>query len=333
MDPVILLLAGLWVGLTKGGVGGPITGAVLLPILVQTMTFQQAVGITLPMLMFGDIFAMRVYWRKWDMDVIRLVLPAAAIGVLLGVALLTSLPEVVLWRMLGILTLLLLVYKILSDRLTAIQYQPAKWHGRLAGWGSGVFSALANNGGPPITTYLLLNRVKPALFIATLTLFFTSVNLMKLPLFLATNVIDLELLISVALVFPVIPFGVYAGRWIVERIDQTIFEWLMIILLIVASIILLVRSPDDRADDTADDADQAVVLPFSPSSLAESSTVSPADSSSSSQLTIQIHSPATNTVASISATHWPGSSPTSRASIASKITIPAESTTHAAMRG
>lgn len=332
MNPVILLLAGLWVGLTKGGVGGPITGAVLLPLLVQAMSFQEAVGVMLPLLMFGDLFAMRAYWRRWDMHHIRLLLPSAVAGVLAGVVLLTTLPEVILWRLLGVITLGIIGYKILSDRLRALSYTPRDWHGWLAGVSSGFVSALANNGGPPVTAYLLLNRPQPLVFIGTITLFFTAVNLMKLPLYLATSVIDLDLLLSVALIFPVIPFGVWAGRWIVERIDQRVFEWLMIVLLVIASVILLTQSPDDRTgtDDQASEV-SAFVVPVE--DAVSASDAESLFSSSSSQLTIQMHNPATSTVATISAAHWPGSSPTSRASITSSATIPADRTIHAAMRG
>lgn len=333
MNPVILLLAGLWIGLTKGGVGGPITGALLLPLLVQTMTFQEAVGVMLPLLIFGDLFAMRAYWRQWDASYLWRLLPVSVLGVLVGVLLLTTLPEIVLWRLLGVITLGVVVYKLLSDRVAALEYVPRRWHGWLAGSTSGFTSALANNGGPPVIAYLLLNRLPPTVFIATLTFYFTVTNLLKLPLFLATGVIELDLLLSVALVLPVIPFGVYAGRWIITHIDQRAFEWLMIVVLLIVAVYLLVRSPNVDPD-TEDAGPAAVQVRESPSLAVVSVSVSvDSASSSSSQLTIHTHSPATSTVATMSANHWPASSPTSRASMTSRITMPADSTIHAAMRG
>ena len=54
---MIIILAGLIIGLAKGGLLGPVAGALILPLLSQTMTVSQAVGVTLPLLMFADVFA------------------------------------------------------------------------------------------------------------------------------------------------------------------------------------------------------------------------------------------------------------------------------------
>lgn len=240
MDPnIAIFLVGLLIGLVKGGLGGPIAGALILPLLSQTMSVPQAVGITLPLLMIGDAFALRFYWRTWDLRQVRLLLPAAIIGILMGTLLLVSLPDDVLRRLLGVFTLVVLIYKFVNDSLRQVTYQPQNWHGYLAGWGSGFASALANTGGPPVTAYLLLQRLEPVAFIGTITLFFATVNVLKVPGYLTASLIDGQTLLSILWVVPVIPFGVWFGRKAIGWFNRVWFERVMMVLLGYAALLLL----------------------------------------------------------------------------------------------
>lgn len=227
---VMLALAALLVGVVKGGLG-PMPGALLVPLLSTTMPVAQAVGATLPMLIVGDWFALPVYWRKWDGQALRLMLPAAVLGVGMGVVLLTTLPDDALRRALGAFTLIIALYKLGSDTLSAMTYRPRTWHGWLAGWGSGFGSALANVGAPPITAYLLLRRTAPTTFIGTTVIFFLVVNLLKLPVFVIADVLDGPTLLRTLWTLPLIPLGVWLGKELLRHIPQRKFEWLMLGLL------------------------------------------------------------------------------------------------------
>jgi uncharacterized membrane protein YfcA len=56
-DMLLIALISFLIGLSKGGLGGPVLGAMIAPLLSQVMPVQQAVGITLPMLLTGDAIA------------------------------------------------------------------------------------------------------------------------------------------------------------------------------------------------------------------------------------------------------------------------------------
>lgn len=235
----LLIFIGIFIGLVKGGVTGPIGGAVILPLLSQTMTVPQAAGITLPLLIVGDIFAMRFYWREWDMSLIRRLLPAAVVGIIIGLFLLVSLPDLALRRILGIFTILAIIFKLTSDSLRSVEYKPQGWHGYLAGFTSGLTSALANLGGPPMTAYLLLQKLQPTTYVGTMTLFFFVVNLIKVPGYLSEGVIHIPTLISIAWVMPLIPIGVWIGRWAIGKINRLWFERAMMVLLFISCLTLL----------------------------------------------------------------------------------------------
>lgn len=239
MDSTLtMIVAALLVGLAKGGLGGaPV--ALVAPLLSTTMPVSQAVGLILPLLIIADMFALRAYWRKWDIDIVRLMLPMAVVGIVMGIALLTILPDGVLRVLLGIFTLVAAGYKLASDSLTSLTYVPHRWHGRFAGWASGFASALANAGGPPFTAYLLLQKVSPTTFVGTMTLFFAVINLLKLPGFLTVNVLDVQQLLGIAWVIPLIPVGVWLGKRLITWLPPLVFERLMLALLAWAGLSLL----------------------------------------------------------------------------------------------
>jgi len=239
----VIALAGCLIGLSKGGLGGPVPVSLTAPLLSMIMPVPQAVGLVLPLLIFADIFALRAYWKEWDMHQVKLMLPAGVLGVVMGVLLLATLDDLTLRRILGTFTMIAVIYKLTSDMLKSITYEPRNWHGWLAGWASGFGSAIANVGAPPFTAYMLLQNVTPTRFIGTTTLFFAIINLLKVPGFLGANVIDVQQLIEIAWVLPLIPLNVWIGRKFVDWVNPKVFEWIMLALLAWASVTLLFSTP------------------------------------------------------------------------------------------
>lgn len=242
---IVVALACLFIGLSKGGFGGPVPVAMLTPLLSLIMPASQAVGIVLVPLLIGDVIAVSFYWRKWDMARVKLLLPAAIIGIIIGEILLISLANsgqnLVLKRILGAFTLMVVLYKVGSNQLKMLKYEPRQWHGHVAGWLAGFGSAVANVGAPPYTAYMLLQNVTdPVKFLGTTSLFFMLVNLIKLPFVLtSSNILDLHLLVSILWALPIIPLGAYVGRRFVNAINPKVFENMMLVLLFGLSIFTL----------------------------------------------------------------------------------------------
>jgi hypothetical protein len=245
MNPILIVaLVSLFIGLSKGGLGGPMLIPLLTPLLSQIMPAPQAVGTALPLLIVGDMFALRMYWRKWDMRQIKQLLPMAIVGVIAGtivLAILTIRPDdTLLRRIIGLFGLFVVVYKLTSERLKMIRLNTHRWHGYLAGVASGFGSALANVGAPPFTAYMLMQEVSPESFIGTSTLYFAIVNVVKLPAVIRLGLVDLQAIQQLAWVLFLIPVGVWLGRWLVLRINQKAFEWSVLILLVWVSVLLVV---------------------------------------------------------------------------------------------
>lgn len=237
---VLYLIVGILVGLSKGGLGGPVPVALTVPLMTLIIDPQIAVALVLPLLIFADIFALYFYWRQWDRRLIVLMLLPGLLGVALGALVLHAIDASTLKRVIGGLTLLALAFKIASDRIAALAYQPRTWHGYFAGWASGFGSTLANVGAPPFTAYLLLQpKMTPRRFIGTTTLFFAVMNWTKVPGFIALGLFDFERLAAIAWVFLLIPPAVLVARRLIDRVNQLAFELMMMIPLAILSVYLL----------------------------------------------------------------------------------------------
>ena len=145
---IVIAILGFMIGFAKGGFSG--LGALLTPVL----------ALVLPVALRGwralaDVDGRRhvcgyMYWKEWDLDLVKRMLPAGIVGALAGTFLLLSVSPDGLRIILGIFVLGLVAYKFLSDRIQAIRYEPRPWHAPAAGFLAGVASGMFNSGGPPV---------------------------------------------------------------------------------------------------------------------------------------------------------------------------------------
>jgi uncharacterized membrane protein YfcA len=226
-------------GFSKAGLGGGI-GFLMSPFLTLVMPLNKAVGVLLPILIFADIFTLAVYWKKWEIRRIWILLAGGLVGVTLATYLLARLSADLLKRGLALVILLFLIYRLFEKRIRASSsYQVRPWHGLLAGSTAGFASTLAHAGGPPITIYLLLQRLEPTAFIATSALFFAVLNWIKVPYYYFAGLFDFPLQLRLIWLVPLAPLGVWTGRLLVKRLDKLLFERVVITLLVISVILLL----------------------------------------------------------------------------------------------
>ncbi len=237
----IVIGAGFFVGVAKGGLGA--LGAVITPLMILAMpdTPQQAVGLVLLMLIVGDWFALYVYWGQWEGWRMKLLLMGAVVGIVIGTTLLADLPTDIVKKIIGVIGLLMAAYTIMESRLSQLAYQAKSWHATLVGGVAGFTSSLANAGGPPFSAYMLLQGVEPRNFVATGVLFFAVVNIIKVPFFLHFGTLRFDLLPVALPGMLLVPVGVWTGKKIIDHISRRFFDNLMLLGLVVSSVLLLVR--------------------------------------------------------------------------------------------
>lgn len=236
---VIAAIVAFLIGLSKGGLGGT-AGALAVPMMALVLPADKVIGLILPILMLADIFAVSFHWGKWNAKLILLLLPGAIIGVTIGTLFITNAPTETLQTLLGVIVLIFALYKVFEKRILGlITYKSRNWHGIAAGTVTGFSSALAHTGGPPISIYLLMQKVTPAVFIATSALFFFILNWIKVPYYFYAQLFDFQQLRQIVWLLWLVPLGVWVGRRLAYRLNRETFEKIIVGLLIVNALLLI----------------------------------------------------------------------------------------------
>jgi uncharacterized membrane protein YfcA len=236
---VMLVAVTFLISLSKGGLGG-MAGSLSTPLMALVLPVNQVLGLLLPIMLLADIFSIALHWRRWNARLVWLLIPGGVVGVSIGTYFIANVSTQVLKIGLATIALLFVVYKLLEKRiLGSIKYQEKNWHGWLAGSTAGFTSAMAHSGVPPISIYLMLQNVTPRVFVATSVLFYALLNWIKVPFYYFSGMFDFQRLWQIAWVFPIVPFGVWIGRWLVTRVSKVVFDNIILILLVITALLLI----------------------------------------------------------------------------------------------
>ena len=236
VDPVfvtIAVVAVLIVGLSKAGLLGGL-GVVGVPLLTLVMAPRDAAGMMLPVLLCMDAVAIWMYRKECDWSLLRIMLPGAAVGTLIGWALWAVVSDAVVLLMVGVVTLLFVLDAVFPIRKKLEGLPPSKPWGAFWGAVAGFTSFISYTGGPPFQIYVLPRKLAPALYAGTTAFFFAIVNSAKLIPYYFLGQLNVHNLMLSAALAPVGVLGVFLGVYLVRRIDARLFYriayWLVFLL-------------------------------------------------------------------------------------------------------
>ncbi len=229
------------VGFGKAGFASGIS-LLQTPLLAYAYKAKQAIGLVLPLLIFADILTVSVYWKKWDFSRIRWPIFGCVFGIALGMLFVNSVSDHLLRHALGgtalFLTALLLIRDIWYPSKT---YVPSWWQGMLVGVLAGFSSTLAHAAGPIMALYLIAQKMDKKTFVGTTSLFFFVTNLLKLPPYVASGIVNVDILKVDLKLLPMIPLGIGVG-WLMNRwLPQKYFVYVVYVLLIVTGVDLVLK--------------------------------------------------------------------------------------------
>ncbi|MDT0401057.1 sulfite exporter TauE/SafE family protein [Streptomyces edwardsiae] len=240
-----LAFAALLVGFSKTAVSGANT--VSLAIFAAVLPARASTGILLPILIAGDVLAVLTYRRHAHWPTLWRLFPAVAAGVVAGTLFLVWADDGIVRISIGVILLLMAGVTVWRRRTAAADREPdgvstraGRAKARSYGVLGGFTTMVANAGGPVMSMYLLSAGFRKLGFLGTSAFFFLIVNTSKLPFSAGLGLIDADsLLLDAALVLFVVP-GALLGRWAVDRINQRLFERLVIAATVVGGVQLLV---------------------------------------------------------------------------------------------
>ncbi|MFF9764360.1 sulfite exporter TauE/SafE family protein [Streptomyces caelestis] len=240
-----LAFAALLVGFSKTAVSGANT--VSLAVFAAVLPAKASTGVLLPILIAGDVLAVLTYRRHAHWPTLWRLFPAVAAGVVAGTLFLVWADDGIVRSSIGAILLLMAGVTMWRRRTADADREPdavATRAGRAKARSYGVLGGfttmVANAGGPVMSLYLLSAGFRKLGFLGTSAFFFLIVNTSKLPFSAGLGLIDADsLLLDAALVLFVVP-GALLGTWAVSRIDQRLFERLVIAATVVGGVQLLV---------------------------------------------------------------------------------------------
>ncbi|MFZ5703653.1 MAG: sulfite exporter TauE/SafE family protein [Pseudomonadota bacterium] len=241
-DPLFWLLgipSVVLMGLGKGGFIG--VGTLAIPLMALVVPPVQSAAILLPLLIVQDAVGVWAFRHSWDRHVMKVMVPGAILGVLLGYLFAASLREDWILLALGLISILFGVQQLWAVRggRRAPSQRLPDGIGVACGVAAGLTSQIAHAGGPPYQLYVFPQRLERDVLVGTTAIFFALINWIKVPAYAALGQFTaVNLLASVALV-PVAILSTFAGVWLVRRVHPDRFYNLVYGLTILVGIKLL----------------------------------------------------------------------------------------------
>ena len=220
---LVAAFAVLITGISKSGLGGAL-GGLAVPFLSLWISPRNAAAVMLPILIAMDMVGIRAWSGKADWRDLKVLIPGAIIGIVLGTLAFGVMSDQLVKGLIGLIAVGFTLDRLLRHRGQATTEQrPPRIFGWLSGVGAGFTSTLAHAGGPPVMIYLLSWRQPRETFVATTVFFFSVINLAKLPFYIALGLFSIDTLTMSALLLPLVPVGVWIGMRLLQRIPERPF--------------------------------------------------------------------------------------------------------------
>ena len=239
-------IAAIVTGLSKTALPG--AGLLAVPLFAVVAEGRGIPGVTLPVLLFADLFAVSWYRHHTRWDLLRPLAVWVTAGFVIGTAFFVIVGnnvralEVVI--ALGIITVVTLqIVRIVRNTPPRHATGPET---ALYGTAGGFTTFVSNSAGPIMNTYLVGLGLDRTALVGTSAWFYFAVNLAKIPVYLAIGAwstggpfFTAESLRYDLVLLPFVVIGVYGGRALLPRIHDRFFLWLVLVLSLGGAVKLL----------------------------------------------------------------------------------------------
>ena len=240
MTGVILAIIGLALGgLLKGATGA---GAPVIAVPVVAMYFGVPVAVT----MFAVPNVLANFWQAWTYRHKQLPMPfmvmfagGGAIGTLVGTVLLVNLPGEVLELIVAVAVFVYIGFRLARPGWVLL-YPLAVRLSFPVGLLGGLLFGTSSLSAPATLSFMNAMRLERERFIATVSVFFTAMGAVQIPMLFIYGIMDLRgFLLSTAAFLPIIAF-MPVGSWLARHISREVFDRIILTLLAVIALKLVV---------------------------------------------------------------------------------------------
>ena len=216
--------------------------------MMLVMPVDKVTACLLPLLILLDMNAIYHHRRNKDWAQVMSVFLPSLFGIVLGAAAWWWVGRegidrygVVIKRFVGLLSIALAFYIVGKEAALhwVERWRPGRRTAIVAGIFAGFTSTIAHAAGPIVSLYMFTQGMGKSLFVGTVAWTFMLINLAKLPFYLGIGLIDPAVLrFDLALVW-VVPIGSWLGHWMHTRISETLFNRVVMVLVLIGGIQLL----------------------------------------------------------------------------------------------
>lgn len=216
--PAILIF-----GMAKGGMGGGIA-VISVPLMALAVPPFQAAAILLPILLVMDAVAMWSFRGHWCRRNLKMTLPGAVAGIVVGAFTFHYLSEDAVRLLIGLIAVIFCLDYWFRNKASQ-KREPDALRGTFWGSIAGFTSFGIHTGGPPISIFYLPQQMDKKLLMGTFAVFFAVVNVVKLVPYAWLGQFDNTNLMTSLVLVPIAPIGVRLGYYLLHKInEQTVYR-------------------------------------------------------------------------------------------------------------
>lgn len=214
--PAILLM-----GISKGGFGSG-AGLFATPLMALAVPIPQAAAILLPILVVMDVAGLWAYRGVFSRENMKVILVGGVAGVALGALTFRYFDEAWIRLILGGIAIGFVLQRY-AMRAGSKPAPRSTAKGFFWSAFAGLTSTIAHAGGPPLSVYLLPQRLDKAVLVGTTVIFFAVINVVKLVPYAWLGLFDARNLSTSLALAALAPVGIWLGVFLMRRTSERLF--------------------------------------------------------------------------------------------------------------
>ena len=234
----LIALLAVFAGATVMGTVSFGMGLVVAPVLLLFLAPQAAVVVVNAIIGIVCCFVLAQARRSFHLRPMMGMALGGLGGVPLGALLLNEAPPHVLRITIALVILVLGAMHLFNIRIPMTQ---RRYSGVVFGFLTSLSITTLSIGGPLAAAYVLSQGWEPNRMRASLSFYFLAVYVPAFLVYLAWGLVDLDTLANIGLVLPGMVAGFGLATLIVKRINEGVFRYVAIAVIITGSMVLLVR--------------------------------------------------------------------------------------------
>jgi uncharacterized protein len=212
----------------------PVVAMLAVPLMALVMSPVMAAGLLLPVYVVSDIFGLYAYRHAYDRRVLAILLPGAVVGIGVGWATASVVPEAAVTALVGVIGVVFALNLLIRKPVVAEPKRAEVAPGLFWGAVTGFTSFVSHAGAPPYQVYTLPLGMAKAAFAGTSTIAFAVINAVKLVPYYALGQLSAGSLKVAAVLAVPAALAVFAGvrlvAWMPEKLFFKAVTWALLLI-------------------------------------------------------------------------------------------------------